>query len=173
MSKKTLWKFNRLLGIANLAKQFNFYIRRKSCYLAFLWLNRNNEKWPHTREIEIVGRNHILPRLGIESTLIMKSYYQSKSNASQHRGKTSAHASTLLKSVLRTYCQVFRILSKTQNGSDVDVLPFIWKCKRNNERGNLKTKNQNYSLHMQEVVLCEKINQRWLSINLLYKTFFN
>jgi hypothetical protein len=57
----------------------------------------------------------------------------------QHRGKTSAHASTLLKSVLRTWCQVFRTLSKTQNGSDFDVLPFLWKCKRNNECDNLKT----------------------------------
>jgi hypothetical protein len=69
-------------------------------------------------------------------------------------------------------CQVFRMLSKTQNGSDFNVLPFLWKCKRNNERDNLKTRN-NYSLHVQEVVLCKKINQRWLSINLLYKTFFN
>ena len=43
----------------------------------------------------------------------------------QHRGKTSAHASTLLKSVLRTCSQVFRMLSKTQNGSDFDVLPFL------------------------------------------------
>jgi hypothetical protein len=85
----------------------------------------------------------------------------------QHRGKTSAHASTLLKSVLRTWCQVFQMLSKTQ----IDVLPFLWKCKRNNERDNLKTRN-NYSLHVQEVVLCKKINQRWLSINILYKTFF-
>jgi hypothetical protein len=90
----------------------------------------------------------------------------------KHRGKTSAHASTLLKSVLRTLCQVFRMLSKTQNGSDFDVLPFLWKCKRNNESDNLKTRN-NYSLHVQEVVLCNKINQRWLSINLSYKTFFN
>jgi hypothetical protein len=89
----------------------------------------------------------------------------------EHRGETSAHASILLKSVLRTCCQVFRMLSKTQNGSDFDVLPFLWKCKRNNERDNLKTRN-NYSLHVQEVVLCKKINQRWLSINLLYKTFF-
>jgi hypothetical protein len=35
--KKTLWKFNRLSCIINLAKQFNFYIGRKSCYFAFLW----------------------------------------------------------------------------------------------------------------------------------------
>ena len=31
--KKTLRKFNRLLCIPNLAKQFNFYIGRKGCYL--------------------------------------------------------------------------------------------------------------------------------------------
>ena len=31
------------------------------------FLNRNDEKWPHTRQIKIVGRNHILPPLGIES----------------------------------------------------------------------------------------------------------
>ena len=30
-----------------------------------LFLNRNDEKWPHTRQIEIDGRNHILPPLGI------------------------------------------------------------------------------------------------------------
>jgi hypothetical protein len=37
------------------------------------FLNRNNDKWPHTRQIKIVGRNHILPPLGIENTLIMQS----------------------------------------------------------------------------------------------------
>jgi hypothetical protein len=38
------------------------------------FLNRNDEKWPHiTRQIKIVGRNHILPQLGIENTLIMQS----------------------------------------------------------------------------------------------------
>jgi hypothetical protein len=30
------------------------------------FLNRNDEKWPHTRQIKIAGRNHILPPLGIE-----------------------------------------------------------------------------------------------------------
>jgi hypothetical protein len=70
--KKTLWKFNRLSCIINVAKRFNFYIGRKNSYLAFqmiLFLNRNGEKWPHTRQIKIVGRNHIqsvLPPLGIE-----------------------------------------------------------------------------------------------------------
>jgi hypothetical protein len=42
-------------------------------------LIRNDEKWPHTRQIKIVGRNHILPPLGIENTLSKVS--QSKSNA--------------------------------------------------------------------------------------------
>jgi hypothetical protein len=32
-------------------------------------LNRNDEKWAHTRQIKIVGRNHILPPL----MLIMQS----------------------------------------------------------------------------------------------------
>jgi hypothetical protein len=30
-----------------------------------LFLNRNDEKWPHTRQIKIDGRNHILPPLEI------------------------------------------------------------------------------------------------------------
>ena len=42
------------------------------------FLNRNDEKWPHTRQIKIVGRNHILPPLGIENTLIMQSYINPK-----------------------------------------------------------------------------------------------
>jgi hypothetical protein len=32
-----------------------------------LFLDRNDEKWPHTRQIKIAGRNHILPPLGIAS----------------------------------------------------------------------------------------------------------
>ena len=35
VSKKTLWKFNRLSCIINVDKQLNFYIRRKNIYLAF------------------------------------------------------------------------------------------------------------------------------------------
>ena len=27
-----------------------------------LFLKRNDEKWPHTRQIQIAGRNHILHR---------------------------------------------------------------------------------------------------------------
>jgi hypothetical protein len=30
-----------------------------------LFLDRNDEKWPHTLQIKIAGRNHILPPLGI------------------------------------------------------------------------------------------------------------
>jgi hypothetical protein len=30
-----------------------------------LFLNRNDEKWPHTCQIKIAGQNHILPPLGI------------------------------------------------------------------------------------------------------------
>jgi hypothetical protein len=58
----------------NVAKQFNFYIAigRKNSYFSFSMilflnivniLNRNDEKWPHTRQIKIAGRNHILPPL--------------------------------------------------------------------------------------------------------------
>jgi hypothetical protein len=32
-----------------------------------LFLNRNDEKWPHSRQIKIAGGNHILPPLGIET----------------------------------------------------------------------------------------------------------
>ena len=28
-----------------------------------LFLNRNDKKWPHTRQKKIAGRNHILPPL--------------------------------------------------------------------------------------------------------------
>jgi hypothetical protein len=50
------------------AKQFNFYIGLKEQLFSFsmiLFLNRNDEKWPHTRQIKIAGRNHILPPMGI------------------------------------------------------------------------------------------------------------
>jgi hypothetical protein len=32
-----------------------------------LFLSRYDEKWSHTRQIKIAGRNHILPPLGIAS----------------------------------------------------------------------------------------------------------
>jgi hypothetical protein len=69
--KKTLWKFNRLLCIT-----IQFLHRTKELLFSFsmiYFLNRNDEKWPHTRQIKIFGRNHILPPLGIENTLIMHS----------------------------------------------------------------------------------------------------
>jgi hypothetical protein len=68
VSKKTQWKLNRLSCIINVAKKFNFYIGRKEQLFSFsmiLFLNRNDEKLPHTRQIKIAGRNHILPPLGI------------------------------------------------------------------------------------------------------------
>jgi hypothetical protein len=45
-------------SIINVAKQYNFYIGRKNSYFAFqrYSLNRNDEKWPHTRQIKIAGR---------------------------------------------------------------------------------------------------------------------
>jgi hypothetical protein len=33
-------------------------------------------------------------------------------------------------------------LKMKETWSDFDVLPFLWKCKRNNERDNLKTRNK-------------------------------
>jgi hypothetical protein len=30
-----------------------------------LFLDRNDEKWPHTRQMKIADRNHILPPLGV------------------------------------------------------------------------------------------------------------
>jgi hypothetical protein len=62
--------------IIHLAKQFKVLHRTKELLFSFSMipcLNRNDEKWPHTRQIKIAGRNHILPPLGIENTLIMQS----------------------------------------------------------------------------------------------------
>ena len=42
-------------------------------FFRIYFLSRNDEKWPHTRQIKIFGRNHILPPLGIKSTLFMQS----------------------------------------------------------------------------------------------------
>jgi hypothetical protein len=56
--------------------EFNLCIGQKNSYLAFQLfniLNRNDEKWPHIRQIKIAGQIHILPPLGIENTLVMKS----------------------------------------------------------------------------------------------------
>ena len=49
-----------------MAKQFNFYTGGQLfSFSMILFLNRNDEKWPHTRQIKIACRNHILPPLGI------------------------------------------------------------------------------------------------------------
>ena len=67
VSTKTQKKFNRLSCIINVAKQFNFYIWRKNCYSYLakfsmvLFLNCNDEKWPHTHQIKIASQKHILP----------------------------------------------------------------------------------------------------------------
>jgi hypothetical protein len=37
-----------------------------------LFLNRNDEKWPHTRQIKIAGRNNILPPMENETYTIPK-----------------------------------------------------------------------------------------------------
>jgi hypothetical protein len=67
---------------------------------------------------------------------------------------------------------VFQKLLRTQNGSDKERRCFAFSAKMQAEYigcDNLKTRN-NYSLHVQEEVLCKRMNQRWLSINLLYKS---
>jgi hypothetical protein len=35
---------------------------RNLSFSMILFLNRNDEKWPHIRQINIAGGNHILPR---------------------------------------------------------------------------------------------------------------
>ena len=60
-------KKRRLPCIINVAKQFNLH-KTKEQLLSFtmiLFLNRNDENWPDTRQIKIAGRNHLLPPLGI------------------------------------------------------------------------------------------------------------
>jgi hypothetical protein len=49
-------------------KTIKFLHRTKEQLFSFsmiLFLSRNDEKWPHTRQIKVAGRNHILPPLGI------------------------------------------------------------------------------------------------------------
>jgi hypothetical protein len=64
------------------------------------------------------------------------------------RSQMSAHASTLLNLPCKRgvkYSEGCQKLKMEATSSDLDVLPFLWKCKRNNECDNLKTRN-NYSL---------------------------
>jgi hypothetical protein len=68
VSQKNATEIQQAVVHQKLNKTINFYIGRKSCYLAFsmiYFLNRNDETWPHTPQIKIAGRNHILPPLGI------------------------------------------------------------------------------------------------------------
>jgi hypothetical protein len=66
-----------------------------------LFLNRNDENWPHTRQIKIAGRNHILPPLGIENTLIMQS-------SSIQKQRESAQASYLFRKTF-DYIRMFSV----------------------------------------------------------------
>jgi hypothetical protein len=104
----------------------------------------------------------------------------------EHRGKTSAHASTLLKSLLRTWwkcsegCQKLKMEATR---SDFDVLPFLWKCKRNNERNNLKTRNNYSSINLllkrsltepYKDIFCRYIWSTFLSIiNYILRSMYN
>ena len=75
VSKKTLWKFNRLSSIINVAITIQFLHRTKEQLFSFSmirFLNRNDEKWPHTRQIKIASRNHIRPPLGIDDSPLLR-----------------------------------------------------------------------------------------------------
>jgi hypothetical protein len=74
--KKNATEIQQAVVHHKLNKTILFLHRTKELLFSFSmipFLNRNDEKWPHARQIKIVGRNHILPPLGIESTLIMQS----------------------------------------------------------------------------------------------------
>ena len=76
VSKKNATEIQQAVVHHKLNKTIQFLHRTKELLFSFsmiYFLNRNDEKWPHTRQIKIFGRNHILPQLGIENTLIMQS----------------------------------------------------------------------------------------------------
>ena len=52
-----------------LSKTIQFLHRTKELLFSFSipFLNRNDKKWPHTRQIKITGRNHILLPLGVDT----------------------------------------------------------------------------------------------------------
>ena len=52
-------KLNKTIQVLHRTKELLF------SFSMIYFLNRNDEKWPHTRQIKIAGRNHILPPLGI------------------------------------------------------------------------------------------------------------
>ena len=70
--KKNAMEIQQAVEHHKLNKTIQFLHRTKEQLFSFSmihFLNRNDKKWPHTRQIKIVGRNHILPPLGIENTL--------------------------------------------------------------------------------------------------------
>jgi hypothetical protein len=62
------------------------------------FLNPNDEKWPHTRQIKIAGRNHILPPLGIAK-------------------KTKLYIKTIPKRELKLNVKIAKISSTRQSSS--------------------------------------------------------
>jgi hypothetical protein len=76
VSKKNVTEIQQAVVHHKLNKTIQFLHRTKELLFSFsmiYFLNRNDEKWPRTRPIKSFGRNHILPPLGIENTLIMQS----------------------------------------------------------------------------------------------------
>ena len=74
VSKKNAMEIQQAVVHHKLGQPIQFLHRTKELLFSFsmiLFLNRNDKKWPHIRQIKIACRNHILPPLGIEKTLIM------------------------------------------------------------------------------------------------------
>jgi hypothetical protein len=65
VTSQTLWKFNRLSYIIKWLNNSIFTYDERIVISKILFFNRSDEKWPHTHQIKIAGRNHILPPLGI------------------------------------------------------------------------------------------------------------
>jgi hypothetical protein len=66
--KKNATEIQQAVVHHKLNKTIQFLHRTKELFFSFsmiYFLNRNDEKWQHTRQIKIFGRNHILPPLGI------------------------------------------------------------------------------------------------------------
>jgi hypothetical protein len=81
----------------------------------------------------------------------------------QHRGKTSAHASTLHVIVLRTWWELFRTFPKAQNGGKKERLHCASlqpDFERKNKHVILKARNK-YSQKVQEIVLYKNMNYCW------------
>jgi hypothetical protein len=68
VSKKNAMEIQQAVVHHKHGQTIQFLHRTKEQLFSFsmiLFLNRNDEKWPHTRQIKISGRNYILPPLGI------------------------------------------------------------------------------------------------------------